>query len=69
MTTLGRRPRALAHTGWLKGQCRSLTSLPPDERFNILFLGRDEFSCLVLKQLHSAKGMVCSFWACVSVEL
>jgi hypothetical protein len=32
-------------------------SLPPDERFKILFLGADEFSCLVLKQLYAAKGM------------
>jgi len=38
-------------------QRRSLTSLPPSERFDILFLGRDEFSCSVLRQLHAAKGM------------
>lgn len=57
----------LVHTVWLKGpgQRRSLMSLPPDERFNILFLGRDKFSCSVLKQLHSAKGAAC-FLRCVS---
>ena len=58
-------------TGWLRAhwqrtlvrcardkvQRRSLASLPPDERFDILFLGRDEFSCSVLKELHVAKGM------------
>ena len=27
-----------------------------DERFKILFLGRDEFSCLVLRELHRARG-------------
>jgi len=36
---------------------RGLTSLPPDERFEVLFLGRDEFSCSVLRELHAAKGM------------
>lgn len=24
--------------------------------FNVLFFGRDEFSCTVIKQLHAAKG-------------
>ena len=38
---------------------RGLTSLPPDGRFDILFLGRDEFSCSVLRQLHAVKGMAC----------
>jgi hypothetical protein len=48
------RPRGVVHTARLH---QSLTSLPPDERFKVLFLGRDEFSCSVLKQLHAAKGM------------
>lgn len=61
------RRRELVHTAWLKAQHRSLMSLPPDERFNILFLGRDEFSCLVLKQLHSAKGMAYLFFFFFSV--
>lgn len=49
--------RGFAQTAWHKAQRRSLTSLPLDERFNILFLGRDKFSCSVLRQLHAAKGM------------
>lgn len=28
----------------------------PHEAFRILFFGRDEFSCLVLEQLHAAEG-------------
>lgn len=27
-----------------------------DERFKILFMGRDDFSCLVLKELYAASG-------------
>lgn len=31
--------------------------IPGDEKFKVLFMGRDEFSCLVLKELHSASGL------------
>ena len=37
---------------------RTLRSLP--ERFRILFMGRDEFSCLVLQELFQAKGELLS---------
>jgi hypothetical protein len=30
----------------------------PSQRFNILYFGRDEFSCQVLEILYSATGMV-----------
>ena len=64
-------------TGWLWTHCRrkyvhgvvqrrSLTSSPPNERFDVLFLGRDEFSCSVLRELHAAKGM--ARFRCVIVE-
>lgn len=51
------RRRELFRTAWVRAQSRSLTSLPPGERFNILFFGSDEFSCSVLKQLHAAKDV------------
>ncbi len=35
---------------------RNLHSLTPSSPFKILFLGRDEFSCLVLDELHKHKG-------------
>ena len=59
--------RKLARCAWNKVQHRSLTSLPPDERFDILFLGRDEFSCSVLRELHAAKGT--ARFSCGVVEL
>lgn len=33
---------------------------PPKKPFDILFFGRDEFSCLVLAQLFAARGTFCS---------
>ena len=48
------------------GQRRGLTSLPPNERFDILFLGRDEFSCSVLRRLHAAEGAARFFCVFVS---
>ena len=34
----------------------SQSSLTPESPFDILFFGRDEFSCLVLNELHQAQG-------------
>ncbi|TFK67728.1 Formyltransferase [Pluteus cervinus] len=31
--------------------------IPGDEKFKVLFMGRDEFSCLVLKELHNASDV------------
>lgn len=38
------------------GTTRPLSSLPNSDPFNVLFLGRDEFSVLVLEQLYQHRG-------------
>jgi len=43
----------ILHTSQFNGTQHSKEN---DGRFKILFLGRDEFSCLVLRELHRARG-------------
>ncbi len=47
------------HHGWRTAKCsvssRFLQTQAAD-RFRVLFMGRDEFSCLVLQELFKAKG-------------
>lgn len=47
--------RIKARDIWAGRRC--LHSLKPSSPFKILFLGRDEFSCLVLDELHKNRGV------------
>ena len=40
------------------GLTRLITTGSTSERFKILYMGRDEFSCSVFKHLHDAKGIL-----------
>jgi hypothetical protein len=49
------RPQRLYNGAHIR--TRGLKSLALGRQFRILFMGRDEFSCLVLAELFKAKGM------------
>ena len=61
------------HHGWHPMKCgasmRFLQTQASADRFRVLFMGRDEFSCLVLQELFKAKGALCTELVYASYEI
>ena len=61
------------HHGWRPMKCsassRFLQTQASADRFRVLFMGRDEFSCLVLQELFKAKGALCTQLVYASYEI
>ena len=51
------RIRALKLAAYYQTTRRNTTNSEQAEKLKVLFMGRDEFSCLVLEELYKARGM------------